>query len=151
MNVFLGLGSNLGQREQNLRNALAELRGLPRTRIQKISSFYDTVPVGCREQNNFLNAAVQLYTALSAPRLLAATQAIEKKLGRVKTFHWGPRLIDIDILAYGGRIIDRTDLQIPHRELPRRRFVLAPLCEIAPDALDARSQKTYRQLLAALA
>ncbi|MDR1997118.1 MAG: 2-amino-4-hydroxy-6-hydroxymethyldihydropteridine diphosphokinase [Candidatus Margulisbacteria bacterium] len=147
MNIFLSLGSNLGKREQNLHGALARLRKMPETKLLKVSAFYDTAPEGYREQNRFLNAAVQLDTELTPQELLAATQAIEKQLGRLPTFHWGPRVIDIDILAYAGQIIDTEDLHIPHLELPGRKFVLEPLCEIAPGYLDARSKKTYAQLL----
>jgi 2-amino-4-hydroxy-6-hydroxymethyldihydropteridine diphosphokinase len=146
MQVFLGLGSNLGDRKQNLLAALDELRRLADSPV-KASSFYDTAPAGYREQNRFLNAAVRLDTALAPEQLLAATQAIEKKLGRTPSFKWGPRVIDIDILAYGAKIIDTENLRIPHPELPSRKFVLEPLCDIAPDAVDARSKKTYRQLL----
>jgi len=145
MQVFLSLGSNLGDREQNLLSALDELR--KSFGLLKVSRFYDTAPVGYREQNRFLNAAVRLDTALAPEQLLAKTQAIEKKLGRTPTFKWGPRVIDIDILAYGDRIVDTKDLHIPHPELPSRKFVLEPLCDIAPEAVDARSKKTYRQLL----
>ncbi|MDR2430787.1 MAG: 2-amino-4-hydroxy-6-hydroxymethyldihydropteridine diphosphokinase [Candidatus Margulisbacteria bacterium] len=146
-NCFIGLGSNLGDRGQNLRRALAELEKLSGTKILKVSAFYDTAPVGYREQNRFLNAAAQLETDLTPLELLAKTKAIEKKLGRETSFKWGPRVIDIDILAYGGQIIDAEGLRIPHLELSARRFVLEPLAEIAPDYIDARSQKTYKQLL----
>lgn len=148
MIVFLSLGSNLGDREQTLQNALDELR--KKFGLLKVSKFYDTAPVGYREQNRFLNAVVRLNTDLPPEKLLAETQALEKKLGREPTFKWGPRVIDIDILAYGDKIIDAENLHIPHLELPNRKFVLEPLCEIAPQAVDARSKKTYRQLLEAL-
>jgi len=148
MQVFLSLGSNLGDREQNLLSALDELR--KSFGVLKVSKFYDTAPVGYREQNRFLNAAVRLNTVLTPEQLLAKTQAIEKKLGRTPTFKWGPRVIDIDILAYGDQITDTKDLHIPHPELPSRKFVLEPLCDIAPEAVDVRSKKTYRQLLEAL-
>ncbi|MDR1452489.1 MAG: 2-amino-4-hydroxy-6-hydroxymethyldihydropteridine diphosphokinase, partial [Candidatus Margulisbacteria bacterium] len=146
-NVFLSLGSNLGDRAQNLRDALAELGQLPETKILKTASFYDTAPVGHAEQPRFLNTAAQLETTLPPRALLTAAQNIEKKLGRVKTFRWGPRVIDIDILAYAGQIIDESDLRIPHLELPGRGFVLEPLCEIAPEYIEARSGQTYRTLL----
>lgn len=147
MNVFLGLGSNLGDRNANLNNALTMLRKLPKTKVLKISGFYDTEPAGYREQNRFLNAAIQINTQLTPRQLLEKTQAIEKKLGRQPIFKWGPRIIDIDILAYDSKIIDKEDLHIPHLELSSRSFVLEPLCEIAPEAVEARSKKTYRQLL----
>ena len=147
MNVFLGLGSNLGDRQKNLQNALENLRKLPKTKLLKTSDFYDTEPAGYREQNRFLNSVVQIDTKLTPQQLLKKTQAIEKKLGRKPTFKYGPRIIDIDILAYGNKIIDQENLHIPHLELSSRRFVLEPLCEIAPETIDARSKKTYRQLL----
>jgi 2-amino-4-hydroxy-6-hydroxymethyldihydropteridine diphosphokinase len=146
MNVFLGLGSNLGDRAQNLRDALAELGQLPETKILKTAAFYDTAPVGYTEQNRFLNTAAQIETTLPPRALLAATQNIEKKLGRAPTFRWGPRIIDIDILAYANQIIDDPDLHIPHLELARRLFVLEPLCEIASEYIEARSGKTYSLL-----
>ncbi|GBR76972.1 2-amino-4-hydroxy-6-hydroxymethyldihydropteridine pyrophosphokinase [Candidatus Termititenax persephonae] len=149
MNAFLGLGSNLGDREQNLCAALAELGKIPGMKILQTASFYDTAPVGYAEQPNFLNTAARIETSLTAHALLSAAQDVEKKLGRAETFRWGPRLIDIDILAYGDEIIDTEDLHVPHLELPRRGFVLEPLCEIAPDFKDARGGQTYRELFAA--
>ncbi|GBR75175.1 2-amino-4-hydroxy-6-hydroxymethyldihydropteridine pyrophosphokinase [Candidatus Termititenax aidoneus] len=146
MNVFLGLGSNLGDRAQNLRDALAELGKLEKTKILKTASFYDTAPAGYTEQPRFLNTAVQIETALPPRALLAATQNIEKKLGRAPTMRWGPRIIDIDILAYAAQIIDEPDLHVPHLELIRRLFVLEPLCEIAPEYIEARSGQTYSLL-----
>ncbi|MDR1113531.1 MAG: 2-amino-4-hydroxy-6-hydroxymethyldihydropteridine diphosphokinase [Candidatus Margulisbacteria bacterium] len=146
MNVFLGLGSNLGDRAQNLRDALTELGKLAETKILQTASFYDTEPVGYTAQPRFLNTAARIETALPARALLAATQNIEKKLGRAPTFHWGPRVIDIDILAYAAQIIDEPDLHIPHLELAKRLFVLEPLCEIAPEYIEARSGQTYSLL-----
>ena len=143
MDVFLGLGSNLGDREQNLHSAISELRNFPRTKIRQTAAFYDTAPVGYAAQPRFLNTAVWLETELSPAELLERTQDLEKKLGREPTFHHGPRLIDIDILAYGTQIIDTENLHIPHPELPRRDFVLRPLCDLVPDFIDVRSGKTY--------
>ena len=133
MKAFIGLGSNLGERETMIRMALDDLARLPGTRLVKASSLYDTEPVGDVEQPNFLNAVAQIDTELTARQVLWNLALIEKRLGRVRTTQrWGPRTIDLDLLLYGNVVIDEDDLQIPHPELTKRSFVLVPLVELDP-------------------
>ena len=129
--AYLGLGSNLGDREENLRKALSLLGDVGE--IIALSSVYETEPWGYAEQPSFLNMVCGFRTSLSPPELLALAQEVERKLGRVRTIRYGPRTMDVDILLYGDRIVDTPDLQIPHPRIPERAFVLAPLAEIAPD------------------
>jgi 2-amino-4-hydroxy-6-hydroxymethyldihydropteridine diphosphokinase len=132
MRVFVGLGSNLGEREAMIRLALDDLARLPGTRLVRASSLYDTEPVGDVEQPNFLNAVAELDTELTARQLLWNLLLVEKRLGRVRTRRWGPRTIDLDLLLYGHQVIEEADLQVPHPELTRRSFVLVPLVELDP-------------------
>ena len=132
MKAFVGLGSNLGERETMIRLALDDLARLPGTRLVRASSLYDTEPVGDVEQPNFLNAVAQVDTNLSARQLLWNLLLIERRLGRTRTARWGPRTIDLDLLLYGHLVVDEEDLQVPHPELTRRAFVLVPLVELDP-------------------
>lgn len=128
--VFLSLGSNLGDRLANLRDARRRLER--KVRIDRVSSVYDTDPVGYEDQPAFLNAVVQGWTDLEPMPLLDFVKDVEEEMGRVPTLYWGPRLIDIDILTYGRMRIETLDLVIPHPEMLKRAFVLVPLAEIAP-------------------
>ena len=128
--AYLGLGSNLGDREENLRRALALFGEMGE--VTALSSVYETEPWGYAEQPSFLNMACGLRVALTPPELLAHAQDVERRLGRVRSIRYGPRTIDVDILLYGDLIIDTPDLCIPHPGIPERAFVLAPLAEIAP-------------------
>jgi len=130
MNAFIGLGSNLGDREAMIRQALEALAALPQTELLRASSLYDTEPVGDVEQPNFLNAVAHLDTHLSARQLLWNLLLIEKRLGRERARRWGPRIIDLDLLLYGNELIEEADLRVPHPELTRRAFVLVPLVEL---------------------
>lgn len=132
MKAFVGLGSNLGERESMIRLALDDLARLPGTTLVRASSLYDTEPVGDVEQPNFLNAVAQIDTELSARQLLWNLLLIEKRLGRVRAQRWGPRTIDLDLLLYGNLIVEEPDLRVPHPELTRRSFVLVPLVELDP-------------------
>ena len=132
MKTFIGLGSNLGERESMIRSALDDLARLPSTTLVRASSLYDTEPVGDTDQPGFLNAVAQLETGLSARQLLWNLLLIERRLGRVRTRHWGPRVIDLDLLLYGNEVLDQPDLTVPHPELIRRSFVLVPLVELDP-------------------
>ncbi len=132
MKAFIGLGSNLGEREAMIRLALDDLARLPDTRLARASSLYDTEPVGEVDQPNFLNAVAQLETELTARQLLWNLLLIEKRLGRVRAQKWGPRTIDLDLLLYGSLIVEEPDLVLPHPELTRRSFVLVPLVELDP-------------------
>ncbi|MBI1919831.1 MAG: 2-amino-4-hydroxy-6-hydroxymethyldihydropteridine diphosphokinase [Geobacter sp.] len=146
--VFIALGSNEGDRELNLLRAVAEIGRLAGTRITALSHFYDTEPVGPVPQGNFLNAVARLETSLDPHGLLAALQRIETEVFRRKrTVHWGPRIMDLDILFYGDLHISGDDLVVPHPRLHERRFVLEPLAELAPDLLHPLLGKKMRELL----
>lgn len=129
--VYLALGSNIGDREQNLREAIRLLADSA-IRITKLSSLYETEPVDYLDQPWFLNAVLEAETALPASQLLATLCGIESQMGSKKPFAKGPRLIDLDILLYGEDTIATPDLQVPHPRMLLRNFVLVPLAEIAP-------------------
>lgn len=130
--VFLALGSNLKNKTNNLQRAIKEIEKLPETKVKKISPFYQTKPEGFLAQPDFLNAAIKITTQIAPLELLDKLKTIEKKMGRDKTFHWGPRIIDIDILLYGNLQIELPELRIPHPKMHERIFVLKPLQKIAP-------------------
>jgi 2-amino-4-hydroxy-6-hydroxymethyldihydropteridine diphosphokinase len=130
--AFLGLGSNLGDRLTSLQGAVDALDADARTRVDGVSAVYETDPVGGPDQDAFLNLALRVATRRSPRSLLRLCQAVETRLGRVRTVRWGPRTIDVDILAYGDRVVARPTLQIPHPRLRERAFALVPLIEIAP-------------------
>ena len=130
--AYLGLGSNLGDREAHLRRAVSLLGAVGE--ITVLSSVYETEPWGLTEQPRFLNMACGILTSLSPQELLAHAQDVERRLGRVRAVRYGPRTIDVDILLYGDLVVDTPELQIPHPGIPERAFVLAPLGEIAPEA-----------------
>jgi 2-amino-4-hydroxy-6-hydroxymethyldihydropteridine diphosphokinase len=144
--VLLGLGSNLGDREANLARARRRLgeRGF---RILRESALYETEPVGGPPQGPFLNQVVAGETALDPHRLLAACLEIERELGRVRAVKDGPRSIDLDLLFFGDRVLDTPQLVLPHPRLHLRRFVLAPLAEIAPELSHPRLRASAAELL----
>ena len=146
--VYLGLGSNLGDREANLRRALELLSAS--VKVLKISPTYDTAPVGNTDQPRFLNLVCKAKTSLSPPNLLRFVKNIEKKMGRVNGLPNSPRPIDIDILFYDDLVLETPVLVIPHPRLTERTFVLAPLADIAPDLKHPVSGKTVRQMLRGL-
>lgn len=147
--VYFGLGSNLGDREANLRDALQrmEAEGIG---IARRSSLYETAPRDVRDQPSFLNAAVEGQTELFPLQLLARIQNIERAMGRRRVTFKGPRNIDIDILFYGRSIIHAAELEVPHPRIAERAFVLEPLAEIAPELRHPVSRKTAADMLAAL-
>jgi 2-amino-4-hydroxy-6-hydroxymethyldihydropteridine diphosphokinase len=145
--VFLGIGTNLGDREQNLRDALA-LINQQIGRVLASSSVYETEPWGFETDNSFLNMAVKVRTPLSPYCLLKETESIETILGRIRDKkHYISRIIDVDILFYGEDIIDEISLSIPHPRITERRFVLVPLNEIAPGFIHPVIKKTVSSLL----
>lgn len=148
--VYLSLGSNIGDREQMLQSAIDRLHA-PNLVIQRISSVYETEPVDFTAQRSYLNLVVEAGTEMFPMMLLARTQKIENQLGRKRTGPAkGPRTIDIDILLFGGSVVDSGRLEIPHPRMHERRFVLAPLVELAPDLRHPRLRSTMRDLLAGI-
>lgn len=129
--AYLGLGSNLGDREGNLRRALELLSR--KLRLLNVSSLYETEPWGYKEQPKFINCAAAFATDLELDALLGFLKEVEQALGRKPTFRWGPRVIDIDILLFGDRVARTEYLEVPHPMLPERAFALVPLAEIAAD------------------
>lgn len=134
------MGSNVGDREAHLREAIDRLAGT--VRVRDVSPIYETDPVGVTDQPSFLNLAVSAETDLSPRDLLAAVKAIEREIGRRRTYRWGPRVLDIDILLYGDEVVTETDLTIPHKEMQKRAFVLVPLADIAPEAIHPSARVT---------
>lgn len=130
--AYLSIGSNMGDKQENLMNAIRLLDEDPLTKVTKKSSFITTKPVGYTEQDDFLNAALEVKTLHAPQELLELIHSIEQELKRVRKIHWGPRTIDLDIILYNDRIVQTDNLIIPHIEMANRLFVLEPLCEIAP-------------------
>jgi len=146
--IYLSLGSNLGDREANLRAALGLLVRAD-IRVRRVSPVYETEPVGCGRQRWFLNLAVEAETTLFPVQLLHRTARIERALGRVRTVPHGPRTIDIDILLYGSAVVRSTHLEIPHPRLHKRRFVLQPLYDLKPELRHPLLGRTMLELLEA--
>lgn len=143
--VYLGIGSNLGEREENCLKAVRALteKGII---VKKVSTLYETEPWGVKEQPDFINFAVEAETDLFPGVLLQVIKEIEKQMGRAETYKWGPRIIDIDILFYDDLIYDSTELKIPHPLMHERGFVLLPLSEIAPEKVHPVLKKTINEL-----
>lgn len=132
-NAFIALGSNLGDRLDNLHKAIEYIGKLSRVEILKSSSVYLTEPCGTINQPDFFNAVIKTETSFSPRELFIELKKIEKTIGRIETIKWGPRKIDLDLLYYGNYIIDEHDLQIPHKEAENRDFVIIPMLEIEPN------------------
>ncbi len=145
--VYIGLGSNLGDRETALCSAVEWLGRIDGGCVLRHSSLYESAPIG-PPQPRYLNAVVEMECALSPPQLLAIVRQIEVELGRTKSPRWGPRTIDLDILLWGTRVLADENLQIPHASLHERRFALEPLCELDPRAVHPIFGQTVAQLLA---
>jgi len=148
--VYVGFGSNLGDKRKNCFEALLHLRKSEKVLLRRFSSLYKTEPVGFKEQDWFLNGVVELNTSLPPMHLLLLLKEVERRVGRYPTFPMGPRVIDLDILLFGSRIVKDEGLEIPHPRMHQRGFVLYPLVEIAPRAFHPVLKKTARELLDSL-
>jgi 2-amino-4-hydroxy-6-hydroxymethyldihydropteridine diphosphokinase len=126
--AFLALGSNLGEREHHLRQAVTAMPD-----VVAVSPVYETGPVGGPEQGRYLNAVVELDTTASPRELLAVCRRLEETAARVRVERWGPRTLDVDVLLVGDLVVDEPDLEVPHPRMWQRRFVLAPLADLAPE------------------
>ncbi|MGD0152924.1 MAG: 2-amino-4-hydroxy-6-hydroxymethyldihydropteridine diphosphokinase [Thermacetogeniaceae bacterium] len=144
--AYIGLGSNLGDRAVYLAAARQSLAGTPGILIARTSSLYETEPVGYTDQGWFLNQVAEIATSLAPYELLQVLQGIEQDLGRRRLIRWGPRVIDLDLLLYGDAMLTDPDLTVPHPRIYERSFVLAPLCEIAPDYVHPDGQTTREHL-----
>lgn len=152
--IYLGLGGNLTEpgrgRRDFLRSGLASLNEATGVTVIRVSSLYETEPVGPQDQDRFLNCAAEIGTSLTPLELLDLCQTIERDHHRVRTIKWGPRTLDLDLLLWGSRIIDEERLIIPHPEMINREFVLAPLAELAGEAVHPILNQPIERLLAGL-
>lgn len=144
--AYLSIGTNMGDREQNLHDAVGQLKNSSEIELEKVSKIYETQPVGGVKQDDFLNIAVEVDTSLDAHQLLDQLHKIEQSLHRKRLIHWGPRTIDLDILFFNQEHIDDAVLQVPHPEIANRRFVLIPMLEIAQD--NTALQQQLKEMLA---
>jgi 2-amino-4-hydroxy-6-hydroxymethyldihydropteridine diphosphokinase len=145
--AFLSLGSNEGNSHAHLENALQEIRQLEKTEVISVSNLYKTAAWGKTDQADFLNIAVEVNTFMNAENLLKNLIRIEEKSGRRRTEKWGPRTIDIDILLYGNEISNSKNLVLPHPEMHKRKFVLVPMIDLAPEMIHPVLKKSIKQLL----
>lgn len=146
--VYLGIGTNLGNRVENIEQCVASLA--EQIAIDEISPIYETAAWGYEDQPNFLNLCLKGRTELEPWEMLHFLKDLELRLGREKTFRWGPRLIDIDILFLGDVVMSEPGLTIPHKSLAERAFVLVPLADIAPDLVHPVSGETVKEMLSAI-
>lgn len=144
--VYISFGSNIGDREKAIEEAL-DLIDQNQMKITKRSDIYETEPYGYTEQPVFLNGAVEVETKLTCREVLEKLLNIEKEVGRVRKFKWGPRLIDLDIIFFNDEIYDEEDLKVPHTDMQNRDFVLKPLNELCPDIIHPVLKKTIKELL----
>ena len=146
--VYLGLGSNMGERAENISFGLRLLS--QSVHLDSVSSMYETEPQEYRKQDRFLNLVCKAKTTLSPIQMLVRAKSVEVKVGRVPTFRYGPRVLDIDVLLYGDQVIDTAELTVPHPRMTERAFVLVPLLEIAPDLLHPKQRLKFIDLLDAM-
>ncbi|GAB4405766.1 MAG: 2-amino-4-hydroxy-6-hydroxymethyldihydropteridine diphosphokinase [Thermodesulfovibrionales bacterium] len=147
--AYIGVGSNLGNREDNCLKAIKLLSDKGIT-VRKQSSLYETEPWGVKDQPWFINTVIEIETAIEPEELLQMLKEVERDIGRVDTYRWGPRVIDLDILLYNDLVMDTPHLKIPHPLIHERDFVLRPLSEIAPDKTHPVLKKTIKELLSEL-
>jgi len=148
--VYIGLGSNMGCKRDNIAQAVALISAIPGVNIKNISSLYETEPWGKTDQDKFLNQVIEIETSLPPKELLRELQNIEIKMGRQRQEKWGPRLIDLDILLYGNEVLDDPQLIIPHPHMRERLFVLVPLAEIGADLRFPDNGATVREVLSSV-
>lgn len=144
--AYIGIGSNQGLARENCEQAVKELDLLEKVWVKSNSSFYETAPLGIKNQDWFINAVVEIKTTLLPLALLDELLGIEEKMGRVRRIKWGPRIIDLDLLFYEDLVITETNLEVPHPELHKRKFVLEPLKEITPNLFHPILKKTVEEL-----
>lgn len=148
---LIAMGSNLGDRLAHLTDAVAAIAGDPAMEVLGVSALYETAPVGGPGgQDSFLNAALLAETEAGPSAVLSMLQRIEQDHARERVVHWGPRTLDLDLLTYGRTLSDEADLELPHPRMHERRFVMVPVCDLAPDMVHPRLGRTMRDLLAAL-
>ena len=145
--AYLGLGSNIGDRKQQLLKAIDLIENIKGIKVTKQSSIYETAPIGYTDQPNFLNLCLEIETELSPQQLLKHCLDIEQQLHRVREIRWGPRTLDIDILLYSDDIIETDNLSVPHPRMQERAFVLIPLNDIASDKKDPRLNQKIHDLV----
>lgn len=145
--VYLGLGTNVGKRENAIEKAIQIISFNSNIEILNNSALYETEPYGLENQPDFLNVVLEVETSLSPQLMLIVAKSVEEQIGRKPRWRWGPREIDVDILAYERSVVQEDILQVPHRELAKRRFVLVPLAEIAPYFILPDRNKSVRELL----
>lgn len=145
--AYLGLGSNVGERLEQLESAIKILDNVEGVQVSQISSVYETEPVGYVNQPNFLNLCVEVKTELTPQQLLQQCFYTEQQLHRVRDIRWGPRTLDVDILLYEDEIIEEENLIVPHPRMRERAFVLTPLSDIAADVVEPRTQLSISELV----
>ena len=146
--VYISLGSNMGDKEETLRHAVQLLREQEEIEVVKLSSIYETDPVGYTDQDAFLNMVILVHTTLTAQRMLEICQEVEHELKRVRIIRWGPRTIDLDILLYNHENIETETLIVPHARMHERAFVLVPLVEVAPELKYPLTEVALKTMLA---